>query len=261
MPGFRRKAWKALLAINQFEGVSEISIVIGGRELPKFFRRGNNVQKRKSRASQGDPAFRGNQGRPALQGCAGRRLFQQRLLSRSGSGSGRLRGRRGSRSGGRSSASAARSNRGTASRLATASLFTTAAFTKTCEQALAAAARFVAAGRFRSAAASLLATATVTQTAEQAATATAIRAIRTAATTITTTVATAATMATVTGDGHVLFTAHEGDTDDREENRDTKTKNTIHSKLLQLKTGTYHAKSICRLLPASRFATAKHSGA
>ncbi|MBA4018691.1 MAG: hypothetical protein C0483_16110 [Pirellula sp.] len=49
-------------------------------------------------------------------------------------------------------------------------------------------------------------------------------------------------MATVTGDGHVLLTADEGDADYREENRDTKTENTIHSKLLQQKTGTYHAK-------------------
>lgn len=55
------------------KGLSELSIVINDRELPKFFPSGYIVQKRKSRASQGDPAFRGNQGRSALQGCADRR--------------------------------------------------------------------------------------------------------------------------------------------------------------------------------------------
>lgn len=56
-------------------------------------------------------------------------------------------------------------------------------------------------------------------------------------------------MATVTGDGHILLTADEGDADDREENRDTKTKNTIHSKLLQQKTGTYHANQFAVFFP------------
>jgi hypothetical protein len=70
-------------------------------------------------------------------------------------------------------------------------------------------------------------------------------------------------MATVTGDGHILLTAHEGDADHREENRDAKNESTIHQKSSNKKTGTYRSGThcFCRLLPASRFATAKHSGA
>ncbi len=39
-------------------------------------------------------------------------------------------------------------------------------------------------------------------------------------------------MATMTGHSHFL-TAHEGDADDREENRDAKDKHSIHPKILQ----------------------------
>jgi hypothetical protein len=48
-------------------------------------------------------------------------------------------------------------------------------------------------------------------------------------------------MTAVTGDGHVLLTAHEGDANHREENRDAENKSTIHPKILQHKTGTYHS--------------------
>jgi hypothetical protein len=40
-------------------------------------------------------------------------------------------------------------------------------------------------------------------------------------------------MATMTGDSHLL-TAHQGDADDREEDRDAKDKHTIHPKILQV---------------------------
>jgi hypothetical protein len=40
-------------------------------------------------------------------------------------------------------------------------------------------------------------------------------------------------MAAMTGHGHFL-TAHQGDADDREENRDAKDKHTIHPKILQV---------------------------
>ncbi|HEX4143013.1 MAG TPA: hypothetical protein VHY91_05645 [Pirellulales bacterium] len=40
-------------------------------------------------------------------------------------------------------------------------------------------------------------------------------------------------MATMTGDSHLL-TAHQGDADDREEDRDAKDKHTIHPKILQI---------------------------
>jgi hypothetical protein len=63
--------------------------------------------------------------------------------------------------------------------------------------------------------------ATIAVTVEQT-TAAAAAVVTAAATTIATTVATAATMATVTGDGHILLTADEGDADHREENRDAK---------------------------------------
>jgi hypothetical protein len=42
-----------------------------------------------------------------------------------------------------------------------------------------------------------------------------------------------AAMATMTSHSHLL-TAHEGDADDREENRDAKNKHTIHPKILQV---------------------------
>jgi hypothetical protein len=42
-----------------------------------------------------------------------------------------------------------------------------------------------------------------------------------------------AAMATMTGDSHLL-TAHQGDADDREEDRDAKDKHTIHPKILQV---------------------------
>jgi hypothetical protein len=42
-----------------------------------------------------------------------------------------------------------------------------------------------------------------------------------------------AAMATMTGHSHLL-TAHQGDADDREENRDAKDKHTIHPKILQI---------------------------
>jgi len=45
--------------------------------------------------------------------------------------------------------------------------------------------------------------------------------------------ATGAAMATMTGHGHFL-TAHQGDADDREEDRDAKDKHTIHPKILQV---------------------------
>jgi hypothetical protein len=45
--------------------------------------------------------------------------------------------------------------------------------------------------------------------------------------------AASAAMATMTGDSHLL-TAHQGDADDREEDRDAKDKHTIHPKILQI---------------------------
>jgi hypothetical protein len=62
-------------------------------------------------------------------------------------------------------------------------------------------------------------------------------------------------MAAVTSDHLVVLTTHEGDADDREENRDPKNQCTIHPQILHKnKTGTYRTgiKS-CRLLgPAHR---------
>ena len=52
------------------------------------------------------------------------------------------------------------------------------------------------------------------------------------------TIAAAAATTTMTEGHRLVVTAQEGDTDDREENRETKNNNTVHSQILQLLTGT-----------------------
>ena len=56
------------------------------------------------------------------------------------------------------------------------------------------------------------------------------------------TIAAAAATTTMTEGHRLVVTAQEGDTDDREENRETKNNNTVHSQILQLLTGTGKSK-------------------
>ena len=65
------------------------------------------------------------------------------------------------------------------------------------------------------------------------------------AATVASAVAAVAAIAATTAmtEGHrLVVTAQEGDTDDREENRETKNNNTVHSQILQLLTGTGKSK-------------------